>query len=252
MVRKREESILLIKAGYSPGEVAKIRNVTPSTVEQNLSWGIGEGQITRTEIINGVPKIMRDVIDRIIETKNTDYWFTIFMEAKKQGVDLNRFDLKLYLKYTNARVSDAFHSVISIESALHRLIKASLIEEFDIDWWEKGIPLKIRKNCIRRDKTGDISGLFHYTTFRDLYKILERDEIFTPVWFLKHLGDKTTFLKNIEKTIQLRNNIFHPVKTINLKDDDYVFLTEITQNEVPKIKEATDVIQEINRKKLVT
>ncbi len=114
-----------------------------------------------------------------MEMKNTDYWFAIFMEAKKQGMELDQFELNLYIKYKNSRTPDAFDIIISIETTIHRLIKAVLIIKYRNKWWEEGIPKEIKERCSRRSREGEYDELYKNTTFGDLIYILENKEIFS-------------------------------------------------------------------------
>lgn len=98
-MKRREEAIHYLKQGLCRSKIAEKMRVSFKTIEQYLSWGIGEGLILRSDIVYTIDIKKREIIETIINKLNTDYWFTIYQELSDRGEDIERDDLQIYLKY---------------------------------------------------------------------------------------------------------------------------------------------------------
>src|SRR5262249_44987758 len=117
-----------------------------------------------------------------------------------------------------------------IEVGLHRHIRTILQKEFgdgERGWWEKGIPLNIRKKCAeRREEDIDrASGPYAYTDLIDLHSILDKQ------W--KCLGEtlppsiaknKREFLAQLEELNRIRRIVMHPVRGRVPKEEEFEFV----------------------------
>jgi len=99
-------------------------------------------------------------------------------------------------------LGDMYDYIREIEMILHNMIKKILKAEYKENWWRKGVPLSIRKECVARKEEDEepVKDPYCYTTFINLSVIIERNwKIFSLVLPPKLTINKKTLLKEFEK-----------------------------------------------------
>jgi predicted transcriptional regulator len=233
MSRKDEAAKLLI-AGNSPRQIASLMRITIPSVEQYLYTKVGEGAIRRSDILFSIDEGIRNAVENIILKTGKKDCYSVFRAAKRQGHSLDYKELEIYLKLRDARISlgDMYEFIYQIETALHELIKRTLVEKYgggENGWWRKGISLEIRKDCtrLREEETEPAAEPFCYTTFIHLKKIVDDQwTVFSRVLPQAVVKDKKKFLSNLNKLNSIRNYVMHPVKGMPITDDDFAFVRE--------------------------
>ncbi|MBA7684047.1 hypothetical protein ES703_92436 [subsurface metagenome] len=85
---------------------------------------------------------------------------------------------------TESLLGDMYDYIREIEMILHDMIKKILKAEYKENWWHKGVPLSIRKECVARKEEDEepVKDPYCYTTFINLSVIIERNwQIFSFV-----------------------------------------------------------------------
>ncbi len=112
-----------------------------------------------------------------------------------------------------------FEKISKIERSLHKFIENTLKREFvnsDQEWWVKGIPMTVRRDCAqRREEDDQKQNLYNYTYLIDLQSILNKNWALFEANFQnvsKQCKSKNEFLNNLAKLNEIRNFIMHPVR----------------------------------------
>jgi hypothetical protein len=85
-------------------------------------------------------------------------------------IGMEELDIFLSLRDQDALLGDMYDYIRNIELTLHGLVRTLLFVEFKKDWWRKGIPVNIRKDCVSR-KEEDLEPVeepYCYTTLTNL------------------------------------------------------------------------------------
>jgi predicted transcriptional regulator len=229
---RKHEAVNWLKQGLSPSEIAKEMGVTVSTIMGYLYNQVGEGAIRRSDILFTIDPNIRGLIESIIGKIESTYWYSIYKEAKEMGWKLDIQNLKIYLELRDARVAlgDMYEYISDIEIGLHNLIKDILISEYSSkNWWRKGIPKDIRAKCaaLREEDPEPASDAYAYTDFINLSKILQKQWNVFREFLPKNLSsNRRKFLSRLEKLNHIRNCVMHPVKNIEITDQDFFFVRE--------------------------
>jgi predicted transcriptional regulator len=230
---RRHEAVTLLRKGYSPIKIANRMNITISSVIQYLYQQVGEGAIKRSDIVFGIDKNLRKMVESIISERDTRYWYDIFKTARiKYKLNLNPDELKLYLSLRDARVSlgDMYEIISDIELLLHKGIKQTLINEYgshENGWWRQGVLESIRKTCVmlRESDPEPAKEPFCYTNFIDLSSIIDkRWGLFTNVLPKNVVKNKQEFLSKFVKLNHIRNKVMHPIKELLITEEDFEFV----------------------------
>ena len=240
MARKHEAASLL-RAGYSPREIASEMEITISSVMQYLYTQIGEGAIRRSDIVFSISADTRDLIEALIRELDTTYWYKIYGAVEKRGHALDRDDLKVYLALRDARISmgDMYEFISEIEITLHQSIKRILVSKYgpgENGWWRQGIPLPIRKVCVvtREGDPEPAEEPYSYTTFVHLRDVLDKQwGLFSQILPKAVVTNKKAFLGNFVRLNHIRNCVMHPVKGVNLEEDDFTFVRDFRESIQP-------------------
>jgi hypothetical protein len=122
---------------------------------------------------------------------------------------------------------DMYEYIRDVELTLHRRIKEELSRNYGAaGWWQKGVPLEIRKACVsvREEDDEPIDDPFCSSNLIHLKKILESE---WPL-FLKtlpaKLRDKKQLTSSLGRLNRIRNAVMHPVKGKQLTEDDFCFV----------------------------
>jgi hypothetical protein len=240
---RKHEAVEWLKKGYSPSKIAEQMGVTVSTIMGYLYNQVGEGNIRRSDILFSIDRNTRDTIETIITKLNTTYWYSIHEEAKKNGIDLNRDDLEVYLKLRDVRVAlgDMYEYIREIEISLHDLIKKTLISKYGSeDWWRKGVSSKIRSRCAaaREMDPEPAKEPYCYTNFIDLGKIMEKQwEAFKKILPPKLSSNRKDLLSRLTRINRIRNSVMHPAKGSELDENDFSFVRELRSDFTIHIRE---------------
>ncbi len=223
----------LLREGNPPSEIARQLGITSSSVIQYLFIAVGKGSLQLSDLIFSIPQKKRAAIDRLIAELATDDLYTVSREADARQIDVDRNDLRLYLRLRGAIVGDLYFFATDLEKNLHTLIEGILKGEYgqgEKGWWRLGIPERVRVECVQR-KERDADPADHpycYTDFIHLKQILEDD------WqlFSKHLPkdeakDKRVLMKALVDANAIRNKVMHPVRGNSPSDGDFKFIMQL-------------------------
>ena len=213
MARKNEAAELLIK-GYSIPEIASKMGISPISVTLYLCTVVGEGQIRRSDIFFSLSPDKRKVIG--VSHGCQIYQIEKILKSKGYETCREELDIFLRLRKQGALLGDMYDYIREIEMILHDMIKRILKAEYKENWWRKGIPLSVRKECVARKEEDEepVKDPYCYTTFINLSVIIERSwKIFSLVLPPELTINKKTLLKEFGKINYIRNRVMHPVKT---------------------------------------
>jgi len=235
---KFKDAAELIKKGYFLNDIAEELKISFSTLKDYLFRAAGYGFILRSDIIFAIDVNMRNYIESVINDLETDYWYDIYKESKKDNFSIDKDELRFYLELRDTRISlgDMYEYIYTIETNLHKVIKNILIKQYgtgDKGWWEKGIPLTIRKKCAERREEDLECESYCYTDLIDLSNILffKNKKLKMNNWNI--IKEKLPVIANYEKNkletnlIRLnyiRKAVMHPVRDIRISDNDFKFV----------------------------
>lgn len=233
MLRK-EEAAQHLMSGMSPREIARTMGITIASVEQYLYTKVGEGTIRRSDILFSIELETRKLIENLIQQSGKTDFNSIFAAARRVSHVLNYDELRIYLRLRDARVSmgDMYEFVCRIETELHEAIQLILIEAYgpgEKGWWREGVPTEIRTYCqeMREQDKEPAVEPFCYTTFVHLSKILHKQwRLFSEVLPPTLRKDKKKLVDDLDKLNLIRNYVMHPVKSVPVTEDDFVFVRE--------------------------
>lgn len=191
MARKHQAAELLLR-GYSLPQIVDEMQISMNSVKQYLYTMIGEGHIKRSDVYFSIPP------------------------AKRHGIESKQ-----------ALLGDMYEYIREIEVTLHEMIRKIFIATFTDDWWRKGVPMNIRKDCAARKEEDPepVEEVFCYTTFINLRTIIEKQwKIFNLVLPPKLASNKKLLLQQLEKVNDIRNRVMHPVKTREFTEDEFCFI----------------------------
>jgi len=238
---RRLEAVNLLKQGLSPTEIISKLGLNRNTIFQYLSWGIGEGLIRRSDIVFSYDLNTRNTIESISMKMNSIDKSIIFKEVRKENLLLTRETIEGYLNFRDARFvwGDMYEYIRDIELDFHTFIKNFLVSEYgDKDWWRKGVPEEIRVDCTRLFEIDNepASEPFCYTTFIQIGKILEHQwNIFKEKLPDKMSSNRKQLLARLKRLNQIRNSVMHPIKGIQLTEEDFEFI-RVFRREVEQLK----------------
>ncbi|HIJ51689.1 MAG TPA: hypothetical protein HPP66_00865 [Planctomycetes bacterium] len=228
MARKNEAADWLIR-GYSIPEIAMKMGISPISVKLYLCTVVGEGKIQRSDIFFSISPNKRKAIEEIVGNSQEYQTWEIQKILENNGyvVCKEELDIFLMLREKDALLGDMYEYIRKIELTLHDMLKKVFVAEFGGDWWRKGVPLSIRKECVARKEEDEepVKDPYCYTTFINLSVIIERNwKIFSLVLPPKLTINKKTLLKEFGKINNIRNRVMHPVKTRELTEEEFYFV----------------------------
>jgi len=232
---RSEDAVRLLREGLAPSEIATRLHTTASDVMRHLCLKIGEGDLRRSDIIFSINSSLRHTVEEIISETNAGSMRVIGRELANRGIQVNRLDLRIYLRYRRARVvlGDLYELVRNIEVRLHRFIRAAFVQEFGEDnWWRGGVPDRIRADCAatRERDTEPADDAYCYTTLMNLREILDKQWSVLGPHLPKSLqSDKRAFLDELKRLNGIRNSVMHPVRNDWFSEDDFEFVRSLEQ-----------------------
>lgn len=230
---KSEEAVRLLREGLPPSEIAARLNTSAADVMRHLCLKVGEGDLRRSDIVFSIDSRLRHAIEDIIRDKEKASMRVIVNELHQRGIEANRLDVRIYVRYRRARVvlGDLYELVRNIEVRLHRFIKESFIQEFGEEgWWRGGIPDRIRADCaaVRERDQEPAEDAYCYTTLINLREILDKQwTVLAPRLPKKIQSDKKEFLEALKRLNGIRNAVMHPVRNDRFTDDDFEFVRSL-------------------------
>jgi hypothetical protein len=208
----RDDTLKMLRDGLSPKEIARNKNVSLFTTLSYIDQLIGCGKLTRSDVYFSLQKQIRDSVPDNIRDTN----MSTVGEAKS------------YI-YQN-KVSVEPEDLRDIEIFLHGMIREKLMGEYgkgELNWWRKGIPRQVRKNCLskREDDEDPVDDPYCYTTLSDL------GDIFYQEWPLlkkslpeEFKKDKNLFIDQLSRLNKIRRSVMHPVRGITPTKEDFDFV----------------------------
>jgi hypothetical protein len=147
----------------------------------------------------------------------------------RQGHKVDRDLIHLYLTARDPR-SDLYRLICEIELLLHRLVRQTLETNLTKQWWQKGIPENIRKQCQikKEEELNPLDDPYHYTTFIDLKLVIDKNWSISVYALPNSLrSNKQDALQKLQRLNEVRNRVMHPVKPIITYEDDYRFVRDL-------------------------
>lgn len=228
MARKNEAAELLIE-GYSIPEIAYKMGISPISVKLYLCTVLGEGGIRRSDIFFSISSDKRKAIEEIVGNSQEYQTWEIQKILKEKGCEISKeeLDVFLMLREKDALRGDMYEYIREIEVTLHDMIKEVLVVEFGDDWWRKGVPLSIRKDCVsrREEDVVPVGDPYCYTTFIHLSMIIDKHwKFFNSVLPSELADNKKHLLKQLNEINSIRNVVMHPVKNVILTQEKFCFI----------------------------
>jgi len=240
---RRHEARRYLLEGMTPQEIAKCMGISDGSVHQYLCLCVGEGELYHSDIAFSIGE--RSLIESAIQTNNISVdkgayralgtASSLRSVLHNQGHNISQEIIRLYLITRDPR-PDLYALICEIEIFLHGFVKDTLKFVHEDDWWHKGIPLQIRKECqIRREEdTPPLSEPYHYTTFIDLKATIDqRWSEFSKVLPKPLATNKQVTLQKLQRINEIRNRVMHPVKVMSEYESDYKFV----RNTVEELKD---------------
>jgi hypothetical protein len=222
--------------------------VTVETIMGYLFNQVGEGRIRRSDILFSIDEQIREAVESAIEQTgggpdkplNATHQIVpsewrIMKRLRSKGIDVDKDDLRIYLRLRDARVSlgDMYELIRDIELYLHERIKDVLTSGYGPrEWWREGIPLKIRKDCqsLREEDREPAEDPYCYTNFIHLKEILEKNwKTLSKILSEELASDKKRLGNDLDTLNGIRNAVMHPVKMKGPTQKDFAFVREFAK-----------------------
>lgn len=227
---KREQACALLRQGNSPSQIAAKMGLRTSYVMSYLWSKIGEGELRRSDIAFSLRRNVRRAIEDVVAETKSQSAGRICQELAKRGIQVSRYDVRMYLEYRRAPVvlGDMYEIVRNVEVRLHRFIKRVFISEFgEEEWWRGGVPDYVRAECaaLREKDPEPAPEPYNYTHLIALREILDRR------WGLlsRHLPaemaqNKKDLMDRLVQLNRIRNHVMHPVRGGMLSEEEFEFV----------------------------
>jgi len=214
----RHEATALLLSGLALDEISHRLNQPIFKVIQDLRLQAGEGDLKLSQIFFAIPAERRAALEALIQQNGTSSPSALQKQAAGQGFDWHELDLYCRLRNPSVFRGDLYEYLADIEVALHKMVRATLAEEFGPEekrWWRQGVPSEIRKACVqaREEDPDPVDDPFAYTTLIHLAKIIEQNWKVFPARLPPSLAnDKKRLLHEFTRLNFIRNAVMHPVK----------------------------------------
>jgi hypothetical protein len=227
---RKDKALAHVLAGMSPSEIAESMGVTVSTVMAYLYNQVGQGKLQRSDILFSIKREHRLAIESTISEHGLLQPAKMERAVRRKAQQVSRDDLMVYLSLRGDPVGmgDLYDAIRDIELLLHETVRERLKSAYGDNWWRKGVPEKTRVKCterLERDNERPASDPFCYTTLIELADIIKANWQLLSSCVPKNLRDSVhTFSTSMAKLNAIRNAVMHPVKRIELSEDDYYFV----------------------------
>jgi len=233
----RREAAELIKAGFGPIEVGKRMAKSVQDLVSLLLLQVGEGELRLSDVFISIPASRRRTYEHILSLHQEKGQFACEQSCRARGLDVGEFHL-----YWLTRLSlhnDMYGYLREIELALHDLVRRVLEKAYsshDDDWWYEGVPERIRVECVRRREIDPQHyEAYAYTMLIDLKEIIEKNwQRFVELFPKEAASKKKEFLHRFDRLNEIRNGVMHPIKPIEIKEDDFRFVRDFRRVFVPQ------------------
>lgn len=229
----REDTLKILRDGLSPKEIARAKGVSITTTLGYLDQLVGCGYLKRSEIFFSVPKDIRDLIPASLIENGSSNIQEVSAIIKRERISIDPEDAIVIIKYGNAlhALGDMYENLRDIEIFLHQTIRDTLKKQYgdgEMNWWRKGIPLKIRQSCqSKREEDEDpVEEPYCYTELLDLWEILDKQWSILKNSLPDEFKDNKPILRNkIIRLNRIRREVMHPVKGVIPTEEDFNFVT---------------------------
>ena len=112
--------------------IRHVRLLVPKDGAHYLDQLVGRGDLRRSDIFFSVPKHMRAAITKSLSEEQMPVPWYISKVLKERGVEVEAEDVRVVLKYGDARhaLGDMYEDIRAIETHLHARIRSALEEEY--------------------------------------------------------------------------------------------------------------------------
>jgi hypothetical protein len=234
----REETLQTLRAGLTPGQISKLRNVSLQTTLQYLNQMVGEGRLRRSDILFTIPRVVRKAIADA-------------PHSVPEGVDLYDYEVvRLYGDAAHA-LGDMYADLREVETALHAFIKVQLIARLgasEAEWWRNGIPEAIRKTCqVRREEDEEpAEDAYRYTDLLDLGRIIEHCwQTFQGLLPECYKNNRKLLLDHLRRLNAIRRVVMHPVRGAPPTEDDFEFVRDFKARVYPAFAAELSSLQKL-------
>jgi hypothetical protein len=213
-------------------------DITHASVVQYLYTAVGRELICRSEILFAI----EDATARCVEAIATQAGIRTFSELRRilsenkpttlTSGQYRSFeeDALLYFGLREAPLADMYESLCRLETFMHAFIKTELERGYGPqDWWRKGIPSGVRKDCAlaKEEDPEPQDDPYCYTTFIHLQNIFDKQwGIFCQLLPKRLASDKSKFLSELVRLNVFRNRIMHPVRGYRPTKHDLDFVKD--------------------------
>lgn len=147
-------------------------------------------------------------------------WYTVgFFSAKITATGIDSLKEPTLFESQTTFMSNAYSILYKLENELRIFIEKKLREEYGEEWWQKGVPLRVRRSAEKKKaKEPDSSlGLLCYTEFNDLRRIVQKEENWHNI-FKKYFKTLERIISKLDELETIRHTIAH---TRLLSDEDF-------------------------------
>lgn len=235
MLRK-DQAAQLLREGFPPSAIAQQMGTSTPAVMQYLCLKIGEGELRRSDIAFSLPQQTRAAVEEIIAESGSNNVSAISRALQKRGIEANRHDVAVYIRYRRARVvlGDMYELLRAVEMRLHTFVKQAFVLEYgEEQWWRSGVPDTIRAECaaLHEKDPEPADDAYCYTHLISLREILDKRWSVLNRYMPSHLvSKKKDLLDRLLKLNRIRNSVMHPVRNTVLTEEDFEFVRLIERD----------------------
>jgi hypothetical protein len=123
-------------------------------------------------------KVIRNIKYLTDTGKAKAEWGTVgFFSAKITAAGIDNLKEPTFLEKQTIFMSNAYLTLYKLENELRTFIEKKLREEYSDEWWQKGVPLRVRRSAEdNKAKEPDSSlSLLCYILFSDLKRIIQKN-----------------------------------------------------------------------------
>jgi DNA-binding Lrp family transcriptional regulator len=228
-VAKPIECAEYLKQGLYIDDIAGKLGISVGSVVNYLQTAVGKGIIRRSDIYFGIDPEYRSILGQLVSLRKITKAYDLIKACRRLDIPIDDVIVDNYFVFRDARVAkgDMYEFIAEIETNLHKTIKDVLINSYgenENEWWRQGIPTEIRQEChrIREADPEPSTEAFSYTTFIQLSKIIDKQwMVFSGVLPDQVVENKKILLEDLNKLNRIRNGVMHPVKGIELTEEDF-------------------------------
>lgn len=228
-MRKRDQAVVFLRAGLTPGEISEKQGVRLDTILGYLDEGIGRGQLRRYDVLLTIPSDAREAI-READLYMKESAASLAARLTQEGVPTTAPDVQAMRRYGSARfaLGDLYEELRHIEVGLHGLIKAKLqahLNDAESEWWRRGLPTAIREKLGARWAAYELDSPpdpYSFTDLIDLRVILDKQwAVLGRALPPETRANKKALLSDLRRLNEIRRKVMHPVRGEPPTDCDF-------------------------------